>query len=218
MAMADGYWRYGDANQTCMLSLTGKRSRFDYEFPGTGSNEDVRGVPHVARDAVTIEASYNRYLCQTYGENYFQQMSSYGVGESSRTMIGGMTSHYVKSWNMDFVGEKPEMLVPPDASNSLYVEGLPADCTRREASHIFHPFVGFKDVRLVIRQSKFRYSAKEPYALCFVDFETPAQAMTALHALQGYKFDRHDENSAELKLQFARHPRLKLGGGPRGWR
>lgn len=34
------------------------------------------------------------------------------------------------------VGGRPEMPLPPDASSTLYVEGLPANCTRREVSRI----------------------------------------------------------------------------------
>jgi len=33
---------------------------------------------------------------------------------------------------------KPEQPLPPDASNTLYVEGLPANCTRREVSRILN--------------------------------------------------------------------------------
>jgi len=33
---------------------------------------------------------------------------------------------------------------PKNASKTVYVEGLPADCTEREMAHIFRPFPGFK--------------------------------------------------------------------------
>ncbi|XP_042503783.1 RNA-binding protein 1-like [Macadamia integrifolia] len=231
--MADGYWRYGDAKQTHMPpSFAGKRSRSDYdvagshEFPSYFPREDERGAPRVVRDNESIGASFDRYLRQA-------QMSSYGGGESGRPMSGGITSRpvddprmmavggmdpgmAVKSRNMGFGGGRPEMPLPPDASNTLFVEGLPADCTRREVSHIFRPFVGFREVRLVSKDS--RHPGGEPLVLCFVDFATPAQAATALDALQGYKFDEHDRNSADLRLQFARYPGPRSGGGPRGRR
>ncbi|XP_043716885.1 RNA-binding protein 1-like [Telopea speciosissima] len=121
-----------------------------------------------------------------------------------------------KSRNMGFGGGRPEMPLPPDASNTLFVEGLPANCTRREVSHIFRPFVGFREVRLVSKES--RHPGGEPLVLCFVDFSTPAQAATALDALQGYKFDEHDRDSANLRLQFARYPGPRSGGGPRSRR
>ncbi|CAN0892147.1 RNA-binding protein 2 [Linum grandiflorum] len=98
--------------------------------------------------------------------------------------------------------------LPPDASNTLYVEGLPHDCTRREVAHIFRPFVGYKDLRLVSKESKHR---GEPIILCFVDFVDPPCAATAMSALQGYRMDEHDAESSYLKLQFSRYPGPRSG-------
>ncbi|XP_051121814.1 protein MATERNALLY EXPRESSED GENE 5-like isoform X4 [Andrographis paniculata] len=69
------------------------------------------------------------------------------------------------------------------ASSTLFVEGLPANCTRRDVSHIFRPFVGYKEVRLVTKES--RHPGGDPLVLCFVDFQSPAHAATAMDALQG---------------------------------
>ncbi|XP_042480769.1 RNA-binding protein 1-like isoform X2 [Macadamia integrifolia] len=140
-----------------------------------------------------------------------------GRPEMSLPPVGGIEPGLAgKSRNMGFGGGRPEMALPPDASNTLFVEGLPANCTRREVSHIFRPFVGFREVRLVSKES--RHPGGEPLVLCFVDFATPAQAATALDALQGYKFDEHDRDSANLRLQFARYPGPRSGGGPRSRR
>eukprot|EP00249_Psilotum_nudum_P017067 c26139_g2_i1 orf=211-963(+) len=98
--------------------------------------------------------------------------------------------------------------LPPDASPTLFVEGLPNDCTLREASHVFRPFVGFKEVRLVNREPK--RPGGEKLLLCFVDFVDAKCAAIALEALQGYKFDEKTRESSSLKLQFARF------SGPRG--
>ncbi|GMP70649.1 hypothetical protein CsSME_00029417 [Camellia sinensis var. sinensis] len=103
--------------------------------------------------------------------------------------------------------------LPSDASSTLFVEGLPANCTRREVSRIlsqydnfysfnallyifslylcsltwvvdiFRPFVGYKEVRLVTKEP--RRSGDDPLVLCFVDFVSPAHAATAKDALQG---------------------------------
>ncbi|KAI3981808.1 hypothetical protein MKX01_027793 [Papaver californicum] len=80
-----------------------------------------------------------------------------------------------KSRDMALPGVKQEIPLPPDASNTLFVEGLPANCTRREVSHVFRPFVGFKEVRLVSKES--RHSGGDPLVLCFVD-------LTILHRQQ----------------------------------
>lgn len=37
------------------------------------------------------------------------------------------------------------LVVPPDATNILYIDGLPGDVyTKREMMHIFRPFQGFQ--------------------------------------------------------------------------
>ncbi|OVA14750.1 RNA recognition motif domain [Macleaya cordata] len=230
--MADGYWRYGDGRQPALPTLSGKRPRSDYdipgghELPGYFPRDDERGGHRIIRDTESIGASYDRYLRNG-------QISSFGGGESGRSLSGGLLGHpgddprmvgigsldpgiAGKSRSMGYEGGKPEISLPPDASNTLFVEGLPANCTRREVSHIFRPFVGFREVRLVSKES--RHPGGEPLVLCFVDFGTPAQAATALDALQGYKFDEHDRDSAILRLQFARYPGPRSGGGSRGRR
>lgn len=57
--------------------------------------------------------------------------------------------------------------VPKNATNTIYVEGIPIDSTEREVSHIFRPFRGFKSVRLIPRE----ISPDERVILCFADFE-----------------------------------------------
>ncbi|KAI3843380.1 hypothetical protein MKX03_030481 [Papaver bracteatum] len=234
--MAEGYWRYNDGRQPAPLppSLSGKRPRPDYdippghELPGYYPREDERGG-RVVRDTESIGSAYDRYL-RSGG-----QAPPFSGGESGRSLGGGgMLGHQMddprmlglrsfdpgmvppKSRDMGLPGIKQEIPLPPDASNTLFVEGLPANCTRREVSHIFRPFVGFKEVRLVSKES--RHSGGDPLVLCFVDFINPAQAATALDALQGYKFDEHDRESAVLRLQFARYPGPRSGGGSRGGR
>lgn len=81
-------------------------------------------------------------------------MSSYGAGDPARPLSGGLSSHHSiddprmmgvggiepgmggKGRNMGFGGGRSEMPLPPDASNTLFVEGLPSNCTRREVSRI----------------------------------------------------------------------------------
>ncbi|RWR86600.1 RNA recognition motif domain-containing protein [Cinnamomum micranthum f. kanehirae] len=257
--MSDSYWRYADARQPPIappsVPTTVKRSRPDYdvsgghELPGFYPRDEERGGHRLTREAETFGASYDRYLRG--------QMSSYGAGDPPRPLSRGLQGHPIddprmmgvggidpgmggKSRSMGFGGGRSEMSLPPDASNTLFVEGLPANCTRREVSlttysepgfqlssssavpslgfpDIFRPFVGFQEVRLVNKES--RHPGGEPLVLCFVDFTTPAHAAVALDALQGYKFDEHDRDSAAiLRLQFARFPGPRSGGGPRGKR
>jgi len=57
--------------------------------------------------------------------------------------------------------------VPKNATNTIYVEGIPVDSTEREVAHIFRPFIGFKSVRLIPREK----GSEEKVILCFADFE-----------------------------------------------
>lgn len=215
-----------------MPSIAGKRSRTDYDVSGVHDlanyfpHDDNRGRLQVIRDTESLEASYERYL-------HSAQVSSYGTGQSTRT-VGGVVSNCpvddsyahgiggvdptttVKDKTMGPSGGRAERLLPPDATNTLYVEGLPSNCTRREVAHIFRPFVGYKEVRLVCKES--RQPGGDPLVLCFVDFASPAHAATAMDALQGYKFDELDRNSVNLRFQFARYPGARSGGGHRGKR
>lgn len=103
---------------------------------------------------INFQSVYWHFTCiiKCYCE-LFQQASSFSGGESARPLSGGLLGHPVddprlvgigsldpilagKSRNMGFGGMKQEIPLPPDASNTLFVEGLPANCTRREVSRI----------------------------------------------------------------------------------
>ncbi|VAI34861.1 unnamed protein product [Triticum turgidum subsp. durum] len=93
-----------------------------------------------------------------------------------------------------------EPYLPSEASNTLHVEGFPPKCTRWELAHIFRPFTGFCAVRLV----NTGYNSR--HVIAYADFETPAQAFSAMKSLQGYLFDMHDRYSVKLDLQFLPGP------------
>ncbi|MBA0861461.1 hypothetical protein Goshw_028041 [Gossypium schwendimanii] len=197
-----------------------------HELSGYYSRDDDKRTMRATRDSDSIGESYDRYLRST-------QLSSYSRSQSGRPMSGGMPGRAVDDPRMVGIGGldpgqtikdrttgfgsgRPEPHLPPDASSTLFVEGLPPDCTRREVSHIFRPFVGYKEVRLVTKEP--RYPGGDPIKLCFVDFLSPSHAATSMDALQGYIFDEHDHDSVKLRLQFARYPGARSGGGHRGKR
>lgn len=83
----------------------------------------------------------------------FQQVSSYGAGQAART-VGGVVSNRtiddsyvhtiggvdpattIKDKAPGLIGGRAERVLPPDATNTLFVEGLPSNCTRREVARI----------------------------------------------------------------------------------
>ncbi|KAI3408101.1 uncharacterized protein J3R85_020432 [Psidium guajava] len=209
------------------------------------ARDDDPNGPRAVKDTKTIGSAYDRYLQSSQLSSHTPgEASTYGSVGMGRTIGGGMPGAPVgdpsmmsrpgplapdmapNGRNAGFGGPLPmeamgrpgreTVPLPPDASSTLYVEGLPPDSTKREVAHIFRPFVGYKEVRLVIKESKHR--GGDPLILCFVDFVNPACAATALSALQGYKMDEHDPDSAYLRLQFSRYPGPRSGAGPRGRR
>ncbi|XP_050238860.1 RNA-binding protein 1-like isoform X2 [Mercurialis annua] len=175
-------------------TIVGKRPRSDYDIPSGHqppnyyAREDDRGPLRSVRDTDSIEASYERYLRGA-------PVPPYNGGQSARP-ISGVPSRPADDPRIEGMGGlepgpagkdrslgsgRPEISLPPDASSTLFVEGLPSDCSRREVAHIFRPFVGYKEVRLVSKES--RRPGGDPLVLCFVDFLSPAHSATAMDAL-----------------------------------
>ncbi|KAF3790881.1 RNA-binding protein 2 [Nymphaea thermarum] len=213
------------------------------EVSGYLAREDNRAAAHVVKDTRSIMESYDRYLqngaISTHGSGEPRNIPAAGFG--GQGVAGPLTANPVmmfgsglvlpdiaaNSRNMGFNNQPPvdlvarperEVRLPPDASSTLFIEGLPSDSTQREVAHIFRPFVGYKEVRLVTKNS--RNPGGNPVVLCFVDFVNANCAATALGVLHGYKMDEQDQNSPVLRMQFARHPgpRSGSGMGPRSGR
>ncbi|XP_068335542.1 RNA-binding protein 1-like [Pyrus communis] len=96
-------------------------------------------------------------------------------------------------------------------SNVLFVDGLPTDSTRREVGHIFRPFIGFKEIKVIHKEP--RRSGDKAMVLCFVELADAKCALTAMEALQGYKFDNKKPESPALKIHFAHFPFSLPGDG-----
>merc|ERR550537_1099267 len=100
---------------------------------------------------------------------------------------------------MNFMG----LALPPEATSTLYIEGLPSDATEREVAHVFRRFegLGFQSVRMRAIESN-----KTPGTnlfLCFAEFDNAHQATIALYGLQGYRFDVKTENTA-IRISYAK--------------
>lgn len=90
-------------------------------------------------------------------------------------------------------------------NETLYVEGVPIDASKREMAHIFRPYPGYKEVRLFLKKDKF---TKKNFYLCFVDFDTPKHAYAALTSLQGYKMDLNCADQRGITIYFSRTKKL----------
>ena len=87
-----------------------------------------------------------------------------------------------------------------NATNIVYVEGLPNDATEREVAHLFRPFVGFKSVRLITREKNGQNSL-----ICFADFENVLQSTICINTLQGYRFDKNDLIGLHFSYGVSKH-------------
>ncbi|XP_049385785.1 RNA-binding protein 1-like [Solanum stenotomum] len=180
---------------------------------------DDRGVPRVM-GTQSIGSAYDRYLQSlviTEAENaptFFRGSKLARAGGGGSIPALGVRDPLPSARGPELAPNRRRrpretLTLPPGASNTLFIEGLPSDSTRREVAHIFRPFIGYKEVRLVKRDSK--YPAEDPI-LGFVDFRNPACAATALRALQGYKMDEDGIHSTYLRLQFSKFPGRRFGG------
>lgn len=111
----------------------------------------------------------------------------------------------------DLINERPSSLRNVDGpsvsrgeSNILFVDGLPTNCTRREVGHLFRPFIGYKDIKVIHKEP--RHIGDRAMVLCFVEFVDEKCAITAMEALQGYKFDDKKPDSPVLRIHFAHFP------------
>ena len=108
------------------------------------------------------------------------------------------------------------MHLPPEASSTLYIEGLPTDATEREVAHVFRRYegAGFQSVRMRPIES-----ARNPGTslfLCFAEFDNAHQATIALYGLQGYRFDAKAEGSSSgIRISYAKNKAAR-GSAPRG--
>ncbi|XP_065632175.1 RNA-binding protein 2 isoform X1 [Quercus suber] len=208
------------------------------------ARDDDRSGHQAVKDTKTIGSAYDRYLqsaqLPSFSSGEASTLRGVGLGRISGVGMPGLPiadpallgrpgavgpDLAPNGRNVSLSSQLPldttrrgreTQSLPPDASNTLYVEGLPPDSSKREVAHIFRPFVGYKEVRLVSKESKHR--GGDPLILGFVDFVNPACAATAMSALQGYKIDENDADSSYLRLQFSRYPGPRSGSGSRGKR
>jgi hypothetical protein len=89
---------------------------------------------------------------------------------------------FIQSYSKEF-----QISLKNNATNIVYVEGIPIDASEREVSHIFRPFPGFKKLRLINKEKN-----GENTVLCFVDFENVVQSTICINTLQGYRFSKDD--------------------------
>ncbi|XP_030944806.1 uncharacterized protein LOC115969311 isoform X2 [Quercus lobata] len=188
--MADPYSRYGAG-----MADRDRASVSRPSFPGYLSSEP----PSLALASTDMHPSSSDFLNKDINS---LQPGAYGFDAIAATgpSIKGFPSPLNDSTQRqdltsgitqtirDVSNERPTSLrnldgvaVPGRESNVLFVDKLPNDCTRRE-------------------------SGDKAMVLCFVEFVDSNCALTAMEALQGYKFDDKKPDAPVLRIQFAHFP------------
>ncbi|CAM9716362.1 unnamed protein product [Choristocarpus tenellus] len=105
--------------------------------------------------------------------------------------------------------------LPAEASQTLYVEGVPSDASEREIAHIFRPFPGFLSIRLRVKGGRGGGGGISPIAdtMCFVEFESAYHATVAKLGATNYRLDKADRHSPSLRIAYAKPPRNRDGRG-----
>ncbi|XP_052210459.1 RNA-binding protein 1-like isoform X2 [Diospyros lotus] len=168
--------------------------------PGAYGVDDTKGIgvhPEPGFGGLTAGASIKGYQSPLQDPHLLAQRRDVAAG--------------IVSGTRDLINERHGSLPKVDGlphaardSNILFVDGLPTDCSRREVGHLFRPFIGFKDIRVVHKEP--RRSGDKALVLCFVEFADAKCALTAMEALQGYKFDDRKPDSPILRIHFAHFP------------
>ncbi|XP_072998922.1 RNA-binding protein 2-like isoform X2 [Typha latifolia] len=221
--MSDPYWRYPPPPPPAERD---PRAVFPGYFPSDGSSlatnhtlpsADLRGTSDFLRnDLSTVRSgSYGLDDLAGFGSRATSGFSGLASGASARgftpledpALVRRDVSVGIKPIIPDV--ERYDPLIKSDGlsggeSNILFVDGLPTDCTRREVAHLFRPFIGFKEIRVVHKEP--RLTGDKGHVLCFVEFNDAKCALTALEALQGYRFDDKKADAPILRIQFAKFP------------
>ncbi|XP_021907784.1 RNA-binding protein 2-like [Carica papaya] len=181
--------------------LTRDRNSLRYGAYGSDDFTNIGVLPELRPGGVSAGTSFTRYSAPPEDPSFIGQ----------RPDIGSLTRQGTTSGISEAATEKPsstrnvdDISVRAGESNILFVDGLPTDCTRREVGHLFRPFIGYKDIRVIHKEA--RHSGDKARVLCFVEFVDANCALTAMEALQGYKFDDKKADSRVLKIQFVHFP------------
>ncbi|CAN6456153.1 unnamed protein product [Victoria cruziana] len=188
--MADGFWRYAAQRDNFQpagreLDAAGASANVSGYLASESSSFPSQSLWR-AGDLLPSSSDfrYNNIPSLKSTPHHFDAM---GIGElpgsvggvDAGTNLAGFSSSFSDQFLLnkrrDLVGidsvvppvlpEKAHSLVksdvPSESTDILFVEGLPSDCTRREVSHLFRPFIGFKEIRVVHKEPR-RFDDKKP--------------------------------------------------------
>ncbi|KAL4564493.1 hypothetical protein LXL04_028557 [Taraxacum kok-saghyz] len=214
--MADPYWRYAAPADRATIPRpaipgypTSEASTLPSRIPWASHDRRSNSSDYLHRD--NLVSRPGEYVPDSVYSGYSTGASLNGYSYSSTLVDQYLPGRREATSSIpNILNERPDPLKADGIadeimqSNVLFVDGLPNDCSRREVSHLFRPFFGFKEIRVVHKEP--RHKEDKAMVLCFVEFADAKCALSALEALQGYKFDNKKPESPVLKIHFAHFP------------
>ena len=153
-----------------------------------------------SQDVYSQGLSNNLQNLSNYNQNVPKpEATSYKHKNNHNTSSSNSNSFYNNFFKFDDYF-KDDLKFKRNATNIVYVEGLPLNSTEREVAHLFRPFQGFKSVRLVFRDKN-----GEKSLICFADFENVTQSTICINTLQGYRFDKNDLVGLHFSYGVSKH-------------
>ncbi|KAL7150848.1 hypothetical protein ABFS83_05G141500 [Erythranthe nasuta] len=224
--MGDPYWRYGAAPP----SSSDRGSIPQASFPGYLSTEASTLTNYNPYSSIDLRAPSSDFLQKDIvpsrggayrvddihsepgvsgligGSSFRDYPSSFddpNLLVRQRDVVSGTSSGIP-----DVSYERPNSMLRTDGppvsageSNVLFVDGLPTDSTRREIGHLFRPFIGFRELRVVHKEPRRR--GDKAMVLCFV--ESPTQSVLLLQWKPFKVTSSTTENQNPLSLGSTLH-------------
>ncbi|RZC05945.1 RNA-binding protein 1 isoform B [Glycine soja] len=158
--MADPYYSYGAPAAADGASIA--RSSFAGYIPSEPSNSTTElrsiGSDYLQRDIGLFYSADDTFGSRVHSEPVkgYSPLADPDPSKKRDTTPLSIT-HGVPDVNSERPASKSSydgLPISAADSNILFVGGLPNDCTRREVGHLFRPFIGYKDIRVVHKEPR----------------------------------------------------------------
>ncbi|OWM63363.1 hypothetical protein CDL15_Pgr022108 [Punica granatum] len=170
-------------------------------FPGYLSSEAPSLFASSGTTSDYLQPDVNPIRSGTYGVNDYSSVGAHlepglgglSAGASTKGYASPLDDSYLRSQRPDYgvgISPRPLEMVNERPSSLRNVENFSASAPTAASS----------------RDSNILFSGDRAMVLCFVEFADSKYALTAMEALQGYKFDDKKPDSPCLMIHFAHFP------------
>uniref|UniRef100_I1JTZ6 RRM domain-containing protein n=1 Tax=Glycine max TaxID=3847 RepID=I1JTZ6_SOYBN len=195
--MADPYYSYGAPVGADGASIA--RSSFAGYIPSEPSNStELRGIgsDYLQRDIGLFYSADDTLGSRVHSE----PVKGYSpLADPCLSKKRDTTPLGINNGVPDVSSERPASKSSYDGlpisaadSNILFVGGLPKDCTRREVGHLFRPFIGYKDIRVVHKEPRRVSVLIKNFVLTILENSSNVQSINVIIVCLGRKRTTYD--------------------------